>query len=232
MSFSLDGGTGGGGTNFWNYTNKNKDNYSVQLIGWVVELDLVCATKFGSRTIDRFDDGNPKRDLRLIIKTDNDEELAFQFAPGGRDKSAQGGEDKRSTAMKALANGIRASIPNAKDVDEILGMRVRITTEEPPGNFEWSRNNPRPWKFEFDPKNTVEHRGFIVKPDWEREGGDNDARPVEPAQKGDGSKEPSAEFLANQAKAAEAVKKMNEQQAADYVNELPPTSVYDEDIPF
>jgi len=232
MGFSLDGGTGGGSSNFWNFANKEKANYSTQLVGYVVELQLVCATKFGTRVIDRFDDGNPKRDLRFVIRTDDGQEVNFQFSPGGRDKSAQGGEDKRSHAMKALAAGIQAALPQAKDVDEILGMRVRITTEEPPGNFEFSRNNPRPWKFEFDPNNKVEHRGFVVKPDWEKEGGANDARPVEPAQKGDGTKEPSPEFLANQAKAAEAVRKMNEEKAYEAVNELPPTSVYDDDIPF
>ena len=232
MSFSLDGGTGGSGLTFWNYTNKNNPGYSTQLIGWVKEIQLVCATKFGSRIIDRFDDGNPKRDLRFIVLTDGGQELAFQFAPGGRDKSAQGGEDKRSTAMKALAAGIQAALPQAKDVDEVLGMRVRISTEEPPGNFEFSRNNPRPWKFEFDPKNTVEHRGFVVKPDWEREGGENDARPVEPAQKGDGSKQPSAEFLANQQRAAEAVARMNANDDITGQSDIPPTSVYDEDIPF
>ena len=230
MSFySFDRSTGNGKSGFWNYTNKEKDNYSTELIGYVVELSNPCKTKFGTNIIERFKDGNPMRNIRVTILTDDGNEVNWDFNPGGKDNTANGGEDKRSSAMKAWTEGIlRSGIENPTGLEDILGMKVKINTEEPPGNFEYSRNNPRPWTVRVDPNQTVEHRGTVYKKDWEKEGGEVDAPPIEPAQVGDGTKEPSAEFLAKQQAAAEAVAKMNQ----SYDMEINASSVYDEDIPF
>ena len=224
MGFMNVNGSTGQNNNFWNYANKQKEEYSTELVGYVVELQLAPKTVFGSNTIDRFEDGNPKRNVRVVVLKDNGIEEIWDFNPGGRDKSAQGGKDKRSKAMKALVDGILKAIPNAEDIDECLGMRIKITTEEPPEGWSWSNTNPRPWHVQINPKMTVEHRGTTVKPDWEREGGEVDAPPIEPTQVGDG-------LAAAQAAAQQAVAKMNA-GVTWAQDEQPPASVYDEDIPF
>jgi len=229
MSFMGLNGSTGSATNFWNFSNKEKPNYSTELIGYVIELQSVPKTVFGSNKIDRFDDGNCKRNIRLIILTDDGTEIAWDFNPGGRDKSAAGGEDKRSQAMKALANGIVAAVPQATDIEDILGMRVRVSTKEPPEGWSWSNTNPRPWNVAFDPKRRVEHRGCVIKPDWEREGGEVDAPPNEPAQVGTANPQLNASMAA--AGAAIAANNVSNRMGLGQ-DEMPPVSVYDEDISF
>jgi hypothetical protein len=181
---------------------------------------------------------------------DNGVEYNWDFNPGGADKSASGGEDKRSAAMKAVTGAIHKVLPEATGIEDILGMRIRIVTEEPPGNFTYSRQNPRPWHIQVNPKSTVEHRGVVHKPDWERKGGAYDAAEPAPAQQGDGTKEATPEFLAAEAaagnkvaaavQAAQAASMANQASNQMTINpgpinaqdEIPPTSVYDDDIPF
>lgn len=211
MSFmSVDGGTGNGSAgSFWNFSNKEKDNYAISIKGVVREIQLVPKTKFGTREIDRYDDGNPKRNLRLYVD-DEGEETIWEFSPGGRDKRNSGGEDKRSEALKALVNALLTVDKNAKDIEECLGMFIEVSTEEPPGNFTYSKGNPRPWHVKLDNTVMSEHRGCTVKPDWEREKQQADAG-VEPPDPNDPN---------------------------DFRNKIPKNagmpdvSVYDEDIPF
>lgn len=209
---SVDGGTGNQSNgSFWNFSNKEKDNYTTSIKGIVKEIQLVPKTKFGSKEIDRYDDGNPKRNLRLYIEDDGNETI-WEFNPGGRDKRNFGGEDRRSEALKALVNALLAVDKDAKDIEECLGMFIKVATEEPPGNFTYSRNNPRPWHVELNNQMMFEHRGCTVKPDWEREKAAEDA----------------------------GVKPPDPTDASDFRNKIPKNagmpdvaaSVYDEDIPF
>jgi len=204
---SVDGSTGGSSSVFWNFNNKEKDNYTTEIDGNVVEIQLVPKTKFGSREIDRYEDGNCKRNLRVIIETADHEEIIWEFNPGGKDRRAAGGEDRRSNALRALVDALIAINPKCKDIEDCLGMGISVSTEEPPGNFTYSRQNPRPWHVKLNPDNMVPHRGCVVKPDWERE-----AKP-------------------------EKLETPKTDDPSDYRNRIPKevdevASVYDDDIPF
>ena len=227
MGIGINGSVGNS-KQWWNYTNKEKPGYSTELIGYMKEMQYVPHTVFGKNVIERWDDGNPKRDLRMCVETDG-EELWFQVSPGGRDKRASGGEDKRSEAMKALVAGLVAVKPNAQDIEECLGMRCKITTEEPPEGWSWGSGKARPWTFQFNANDVVDHRGFSITPDWEREGGEEDARPIEPAQVGTGNSKLDQAQAAAKAAVTRGESTVVNQWAQD---EQPPTSVYDEDIPF
>jgi len=231
MSFFSFDRSGSGNSNFWNYSQKDKANYSTVLQGILVELSDPCATKFGSNVIDRWDDGNPKRNIRMTIMDANGTEWNWDFAPGGKEHP--------SMAMVAAAAAFTNAGINADGLESMLGMTIRVSTEEPPGNFTYSRQNPRPWAIQILDTYVNENRGVVHKRDWEKEGGKVDAAPPAPAQMGSGQQQPT-QLQQTMERAKQAVMqntantRMNVPQQAyvDGQSEIPPASVYDQDIPF
>ena len=160
--FSFDRGGANGDGNFWNYGNPEKDNYSPMLVGRLVELSDPCATKYMSQEIDRWDDGNPKRNIRMAILDGAGNEFLWDFNPGSKSKP--------SMAMLACANALVAAGIKAPGLEDMLGMVISIQTQEPPQGFKYGAGAPRPWQVQIMDANVGEHRGTKHIPDPRTEG--------------------------------------------------------------
>ena len=156
--FSFDRGNANADGNFWNYGNPEKDNYSPVLMGRLVELADPPATKFMSQEIDRWDDGNPKRNIRMVILDGAGNEFLWDFMPGSKAKP--------SNAMAACAAALQASGIQATGLEDMLGMVISIQTQEPPQGFKYGAGTPRPWQVQIVDATVGEHRGtrHIVDP--------------------------------------------------------------------
>lgn len=159
--FDFDRGSNNNG-NFWNYGNPEKDGYSPMLMGRLVELSDPMATKFKSNEIDRWDDGNPKRNIRMAIVDSAGNEFLWDFGPGSKSKP--------SNAMTACANALAAANIQAKGLEDMLGMVISIQTQEPPQGFSYGAGAPRPWQVQIVDPNKGEHRGTKHIPDPLTEG--------------------------------------------------------------
>lgn len=104
----------------WNYCNPEKLNYSNVLQGAVVGIDNPQAYEYKTGKKMYWDNGTPKRNIRLFVDTGNGEQ-SITFAP-----------------KSALFNAFAAYIDSFED---LIGRHVCITTED--GTY-W-RDNPRPW---------------------------------------------------------------------------------------
>lgn len=160
--FSFDRGGSGAG-NFWNYGNPEKDGYSPVLIGRLVELSDPPATKFNSSEVDRWDDGNPKRNIRMVILDGAGNEFIWDFNPGGKAKP--------SNAMQACANALAEANIKATGLEDMLGMVISISTQEPPQGFKYGSGAPRPWMVAIVDATKGEHRGTKHIVDSATEGG-------------------------------------------------------------
>ena len=121
----------------WNYSDPNKDDYSLELIGTVVELSDPMATKFQSSEIDRWKDGNPKRNICITILTQDGQEKDWIFSPGSSRNPSQ--------AMQACRNALMSAGINANSLEELGGMVIGIQTQAAPQGFKYGQGAPRPW---------------------------------------------------------------------------------------
>lgn len=119
----------GGSTSVWNYSNKNNENYSNTLGGTVVEISNPQARDFSTKQPKFWPDGNPMRNLRVVVKLPTGGEKAWIFAP------------KSAAAEACLAaldpDGSKPSV----NIEELIGKMVTISTKEGVYNAQ----NPRPW---------------------------------------------------------------------------------------
>lgn len=143
--------------NFWNYNHPEKDNYSPVLMGRLVELADPPATKFQSSEIDRWDDGNCKRNIRMTIQDGAGNEFLWDFGPGSKKNP--------SRALTACAAALQAAGIQANGLEDMLGMVISISTQEPPQGFQYGAGSPRPWTVQIMDANVGEHRGTKHIPD-------------------------------------------------------------------
>lgn len=75
---------------YWNYTNENKDGYSLELTGTVVFIQEVQHVDYQTKTPSFYPSGDPKFDIRMGFATPEGELKLFQFAHAGLKKIAEG----------------------------------------------------------------------------------------------------------------------------------------------
>ena len=123
--FDLKGGSSSG----WNYADSSKPGYSETLVGTVVEISNPQKLNYSTKQPEFWQDGNPKRVLRVTILTDEGQEKGWVFAPKSKAADA---------CLLALdPQGMRQSV----SIEELLGKRITVQTQG--GVF--NAQNPRPW---------------------------------------------------------------------------------------
>lgn len=147
----FDSRSGGGNGNAWNYSDRNKDGFMLQIQGTVVEIKEVPATKYNSNVIDRWDDGNPKLNICLVIQGQSGRELEWVFGPGGIQKP--------TPAMAACRAALQAAGMPAETVAELGGKFIQVATQEPPQGFSYGSGSPRPWSVQILGEGQVPFRG-------------------------------------------------------------------------
>lgn len=124
----------------WNYCNPEKPGYSEVLEGVVVGMDNPQAYQYNTGKKQYWDNGAPKRNIRLFLATDSGEK-SITFAPKGE-----------------LFNDFAAT--DIDSFEDLIGRKVKVSTKA--GKY-W-RDNPRPWSVEVG--DTVEgvklHRVPVV----------------------------------------------------------------------
>lgn len=105
----------------WNYCNPEKPEYSEELKGVIVGMDNPQAYQYKTGKKLFWDNGVPKRNIRLFVATDNGEK-SITFTP-------------KSALFNAFA------FAGIDSFEDLIQHEVQIVTEE--GHY-W-RDNPRPW---------------------------------------------------------------------------------------
>lgn len=122
--FDLKGNSSG-----WNYHTPDAPGYMEMIEGTVVEISNPQSINFHTKQLETWPDGNPKRNLRLIIHGRSGQELAWTFSPKSKGAEA---------CLAALdPQGMREQV----SIEELLGKFVRVQTQQ--GQF--GPQNPRPW---------------------------------------------------------------------------------------
>ena len=211
--FDLKGST----NNNWNYSDNTKDNYTEFIQGTVVQIDNPQSINFGTGKPEFWQDGNPKRNLRMTLLQKDGEEINWTFAP-----------HSKSLARQAIVAGMDAVDPkNNGNMEMLLGKMVTVYTQA--GSY--NAQHPRPWGFRIDGDGDASQvRGIVdlSKPD-NNHGGGAQAQPA-PAPVPTAPPAPAMTQVAPAGPPSSVV-----QQVANTfgVNmEEVPTSVYDQDIPF
>lgn len=119
----------GGSSNAWNYSDKTKQGYSTLITGTVVEISNPQKLNFQTKQPETWPDGNPVRNLRIVLKGQSGREASWTFAPKSKAADA---------CLIALdPQGDRPAV----SIEELLGKMVTISTVEGVYNAQ----NPRPW---------------------------------------------------------------------------------------
>lgn len=108
----------------WNYCNPEEPGYSEVLEGVIVGMDNPQAYQYQTGKKLYWDNGAPRRNIRLFVATEKDEK-SITFTP-------------KSALFNAFAS---AGIDSFVD---LIRHKVKIVTQE--GKY-W-RDNPRPWAVE------------------------------------------------------------------------------------
>lgn len=124
--FDLKGSSGG---NNWNYSYPQNPGYMESIEGTVVEISNPQSINFGTKQPETWPDGNPKRNLRVVIKGRSGAELGWTFSPKSKGAEA---------CLAALdPDGNRPQV----NIEELLGKFIRVQTQAGVYNSQ----NPRPW---------------------------------------------------------------------------------------
>ena len=120
----------GNNSNYWNYSDSSKDNYSEMLEGTVVEIIYTQKYNTFTKQLDFWPQGDPKMQYHIVFAVGDDEWTWTIDAI------------KKSAAVQACC---KALDPNGdKDrvsLEELLGKHVRVQTQA--GQYGVGR--PRPW---------------------------------------------------------------------------------------
>ena len=138
----------GGGSSNWNYSDPDKAGYMEKITGTVVEISNPQVIDFMTKKPAFWDDGNPKRQLKVVIQGQSGKELAWYIA------------GKKSAAAQAVLKGL-IDFHGDKEtisIDELLGLNVTIETK--PGSY--GLKKPRPWSVTINGEgDTSAVRGLI-----------------------------------------------------------------------
>lgn len=126
----------GGSSNNWNYSDTEKEGYAEYIQGTVIQIDNPQSINFGTGKPEFWQDGNPKRNLRMTLLQQDGTEINWTFAPHAK-----------SLARQAIVAGMDAVDPhNNGNMKMLLGKAVTVWTQ--PGNY--NAQHPRPWNFRID----------------------------------------------------------------------------------
>ena len=217
--FDLKGG--GSDSNVWNYSDNSKANYTEFIQGTCVEISNPQARDFNTGKPAFWDDGNPKRNLKVTLLQNDGAEISWIFSP----------KSDAADACKAALdpNDTRAKV----NIEELLGKMLTISTE--PGSY--NARNHRPWTVVVHGDGQINMvRGindFTKQPAQQQQPAPQQQAPAQQA--------PTAlQFAMNQAQQAVAQQNFQQANAAPPVNQVPvsaygndPTGgLYSVDIPF
>lgn len=209
--FDLKGGSNG---NNWNYSDNTKAGYSEMIEGTCVEISNPQAKDFNTGAPAFWPDGNPKRNLQVVLLTKAGQEVSWTFSP------------KSAAANACLASLDPQGTREQVSLDEILGKFIRVQTQA----GVYNARNPRPWWVTIlgdGEASAVRGCKDLSQP-----------QPMQgmpaPAPAPVQQTPPPTQFQVAQQAAQQAVAQQNFQQAAPPVNQVPADAygVYDQDIPF
>ena len=147
---------GGSGRTYWNCTKPDKDGFSNTITGDVVEIAAVPRYVFGTQTIDRWDDGNPKVNMRITLLCPDGEERCFSFK-----FSSSSQEDKWCRMQQALFAALRAAGLPGANMAELQGLNITLATQQPPAGFQFGAQNPRPFSCQVNGRGTAPFKGMV-----------------------------------------------------------------------
>lgn len=209
----------GGGTNNWNYADKDKENYAEYIQGTVVAIDNPQSINFATKKPEVYDDGNPKRNLRITLLQQDGSEICWTFS----------GYRKSAAVQAVLAAMDAYDKDNDGHMKMLLGLAVTIWTE--PGTY--SMSHPRPWWVRIDgPGNAGAVRGWV---DYDApENRQAAPTPPAPAPARQQAPQPPASMQIGTNPPPANVTQQVQQTFGVRPTEVEevPTSVYDGDIPF
>lgn len=135
MSDILDFNTGSeSNSSFWNYGKPEKDDFSLSITGEVVEIRKVQSKVFGTKQPAFYDDGNPKMEIWVVLKTADGGEVAWaNIRP-------------KSNAMHAFQRALESAGKPGKNLIEVGGLIITAETQQPPQGFTYGQKNPRPFR--------------------------------------------------------------------------------------
>lgn len=209
--FDLKGGSG----NNWNYSDNTKQGYSEMIEGTCIEISNPQAKDFNTGAPAFWPDGNPKRNLQVVLLTKAGQEISWTFSP------------KSAAANACLASLDPQGTREQVSLDEILGKFVRVQTQA----GVYNARNPRPWWVTIlgdGEASAVRGCKDLSQPQPMQ------AMPAPAPAPVQQTPPPPTQFQVAQQAAQQAVAQQNFQQAAPPVNQVPADAygVYDQDIPF
>lgn len=164
--FGFDSRSNGNG-NGWNYSRPEEDGYTPSITGDVVKLRTSPATKFNSQEIDRWDDGTPKMNFVIVIRTADMGDVDWTFSPGG--------VKKPSRAMAACREALNQKGIQSVSLEDLAGMNITVQTKEPPQGFTYGAGSPRPWKVTINGPGNSMYEGIEL---WKEEDAQPQAAPA------------------------------------------------------
>lgn len=120
-------------SNAWNYSDPDRAGYSTDLTGIVVGMDDPQQRDFQSGKPVFWDDGSPRRNIRVFIAT-ADGEKSVTFSP-------------KSALYNAFAKALEAL--ELDSLADAVARTIRLATEE----GAYNRKHPRPWTVELGEMN-------------------------------------------------------------------------------
>ena len=120
-------------SNAWNYSDPDRAGYSTDLAGIVVGMDNPQQRDFQSGKPVFWDDGSPRRNIRVFIDT-ADGEKSVTFSP-------------KSALYNAFAKALEAL--ELDSLADAVSRTIRLATEE----GAYNRKHPRPWTVELGETN-------------------------------------------------------------------------------
>ena len=120
-------------SNAWNYSDPDRAGYSTDLAGIVVGMDNPQQRDFQSGKPVFWDDGSPRRNIRVFIDT-ADGEKSVTFSP-------------KSALYNAFAKALEAL--ELDSLADAVSRTIRLATEE----GAYNRKHPRPWTVELGEMN-------------------------------------------------------------------------------
>lgn len=150
---------------WWNYTNPDKENFSLTLSGTVVEIHEVLST-YQQQVLwfNQKDDGtqDPKKDWMLVVKLDDWAQTEIRFSEGKHKQLWQ--QIWYSAIMQGEPEPAKESTRKYSLPDMLAGAHITIETFD---KTKWNGSKARPWRARIDkpgsPEST-EFRGFYE--DW------------------------------------------------------------------
>lgn len=171
-------GSTGGTSNNWNYSDKAKPDFALQIDGTVVEMKQVQETQYqtnaplfwkndGGRAVKVVDNtGQPCLNFCIVIDTDQFGEKEWTFNPKTKkdmsidpNTGMPRNPDGLSKASFAIQQALVEAGMDATNLDQIGGMHISVCTKEPPEGFDYGPTSPRPFGVKINGMGNKKFRG-------------------------------------------------------------------------